>query len=74
MNKIHITIKDGVSDEEALSKVLAVVKQGRISKDNKLYCYLTAFPDGIDIAVSDYRKSDCFTVYRSKRKNKLTLK
>jgi hypothetical protein len=68
MSKIHIDIRDGIPQELAVEKVLKVIKQGRISKDDTIYCHLTVFEDGIHVAVNDYRKSDCFIVYKSKRK------
>jgi len=67
--KIHIDIRDDIPPEVALDKVTQVVKGGRISKYNTLYCYLTVFPDSIAVAVNEYRKSDCFVVYKSKYKS-----
>lgn len=68
MNKIHIDIRDDIPQEIALEHVLKVIKQGRISKDGKLYCYLTVFENGINVATNDYRKSDCFVVYKRMRR------
>lgn len=68
MEKIHITIEDGINPEIALERVRTVVSRGRISKNGKLYCYVTAFGDGIVVAVADYRKSDCFRVYKDDKK------
>ena len=64
MEKIHITIEDGINPEIALERVRTVVSRGRICKNGKLYCYVTAFGDGIVVAVADYRKGDCFRVYK----------
>ena len=46
MSKIHITIEDGIEPVVALDHVRSVVKHGRISKNDTMYCYLTLFPDG----------------------------
>jgi hypothetical protein len=68
--KIHITIEDGIEPAVALDHVRSVVKHGRISKYNTLYCYLTLFPDGTMVQTNDYRKSDCFVVCKDRRRNK----
>ena len=65
-----IDIRDKIPDDLALELVRQVVREGRQSKDNTLYTYLTIFHfDSGDIAVAtrEYRKSDCFVVYRSKK-------
>lgn len=70
---MKIDIRDGISDEIALELVLEVVKEGKISKGEHgkmYYCWVTIFNiDGIEYAVSvrQYRKSDCFVVYKYKR-------
>lgn len=66
--KIHIEIRDDIDPEVALTRVTKVVSGGRVSKNNTLYCYGTTWEDGICVHVRDYRKSDCFVVYKSKRK------
>jgi hypothetical protein len=67
--KIHIDIKDDIDPVIALDKVTQVIQQGRVSKNNTLYCYLTVFePEKIAVVTRDYRKSDCFVVYKTKRK------
>jgi hypothetical protein len=70
MSKIHITIEDGIEPEVALDHVRSVVKHGRVSKNDTMYCYATLFPDGTAVHTRDYRKSDCFVVYKDKRRNK----
>ena len=69
--KIHITIHDDIKPEIALLRIATVVSEGRISKDNTKYCWLTVFSDDIAVAVNDYRKSDCFVVYKDKRNEQL---
>lgn len=67
---MKIDIRDDISPEIDLKLVLEVVKFGKVSKgeDGKMYyCWLTVFNvDGIDYVVStrQYRKSDCFIVYK----------
>lgn len=62
--KMRITIENEIDPVVALERVKAVVSKGRISKNGTLYCYATEFADGITVVVSDYRKSDCFLVYK----------
>lgn len=63
--RIHISIKDNIDPETAVRRVAHVISGGRKSKYGKLYCYLTTWSDGIAIQVRDYRKSDCFVVFKS---------
>ena len=56
----------GLSDYQCLAYVQEVIAQGRISNDDKQYCYLTAFEKvGGKITVStDLNKnSDRFVIY-----------
>ena len=41
MNKLIIDNRTGLTDFEAITLIIRVINQGRISKDNKQYCYLT---------------------------------
>lgn len=66
-NKIHIDIRDDIEHCVAVERMLKVMQGGRVSKDNTEYCWSSAFSDGIVVAVRDYRKSDCFVVYKDKR-------
>lgn len=65
--KIRITIEDGIDPTTALERVKEVIHGGRVSKNETLYCYVTVFNDGIVVSVSDYRKSDCFRIYKTKK-------
>jgi hypothetical protein len=67
MSKIIIDVRDNIDPAAALLYVGNVISQGRISKDNTKYCWLTTFHDGVTVVVRDYRKSDCFVVYQSKK-------
>lgn len=42
MNKLIIDNRTKLTDLDALTLIKAVVSQGRISKDGKQYCYITA--------------------------------
>jgi hypothetical protein len=63
--KIIIDIRDGVDEVTAMERVLHVIREGRISKNETLYCYHTAWHDNIHVSVRDYRKNDCFVVYKT---------
>ena len=65
MSNIIIHKADDISDYEALLHVQTVIRDGRISKDGKSYCYVTIFSDDI-IVYADKKKSDIFTVTRKK--------
>lgn len=73
--KIHITVYDDIPLERAVDYVHDVVRRGRISKDNTMYCYLTLIHDKktnqhVCVHTIDNRKSDCFRVYLNKHYDK----
>lgn len=51
---------------EVLSYVKKVIRQGRISKNNTQYCYVTTWRDGIIVYTDKNKKSDRFVVERDK--------
>lgn len=66
MSKIIIKNQTEIDDISVLTLVQRVIKNGRISNNNKQYCYLTSFDiDGKEYhIVTDLRKcSDVFTFY-----------
>ena len=71
--KIQIDIKNNISPTVALKAVRQVIAQGKISEGEKgkmYYCWATAFETNEgDIVVStrQYRKNDCFLVYKDKK-------
>lgn len=71
---MRIDIRDSIPDALALKLVLQVVKQGKISQGENgkmYYCWMTTFDTDLgEIAVStrQYRKSDCFVVYKPKQR------
>lgn len=69
---MKIDIRDGIPHHIALQCVLSVVRAGKISEGEhgkKYYCWVTTFdtPVGdIVVATRQYRKDDCFIVYKQK--------
>jgi len=71
MSKIIIHNQSEISDIAVIKAVTSVIKMGRISNNNKQYCYLTCFEiDNIEYHIAtDLRKcSDVFTFYKVTRK------
>ena len=63
--KIIIDIRDDIPHETAMERVMYVIQKGRVSKNGKLFCYVTTWKDGIKVYTRDYRKNDCFVVLKS---------
>lgn len=73
--KIHITVYDDIPLDKAVGYVQKVIKEGRVSKHDTLFCYLTLIHDKetnqhISVQTMDYRKSDCFRIYLDKHYDK----
>ncbi len=73
MAKIQIEIRDDIPPALALDAVRHVVEGGKIStgeKGKKYYCWATVFTttdlNKIMVATRQYRKNDCFVVYKMK--------
>lgn len=72
MSKIEIDIRDDISPSIAFMCVEQVIAGGKISEGEngkKYYCWLTTFntSDGeVTVATRQYRKNDCFVVYKLK--------
>lgn len=72
--KIQIDIRDCISPEMAVEAVRQVIAHGKISQGEKgkmYYSWATSFETNIgDIIVytRQYRKNDCFVVYKDKSK------
>lgn len=66
MSRIIINNRTSLTDIDAMNMVSDVISVGRISNDEKQYCYLTVFRKS-DVeyhVVTDLRKkSDSFTIY-----------
>jgi hypothetical protein len=56
MSRIIINSK-GIDDETALIYVTQVVNQGKISNNEKQYCYVTRFNNGVYVS-SDLTKNN----------------
>jgi hypothetical protein len=65
MNKIIIHYDD-ISDTLALEHILEVIGQGKISKNNSQYCFITRFKSGYTV-FADKNKSgtNTFRIYAS---------
>ena len=68
MTKLYIDIRDNINPEDAIRRVAHVVGNGKISKNNTMYCFLTTWTDGIAVSTREYRKNDCFIVWKHKDK------
>jgi len=76
--RIEIDIRNDIDVETALMAVTKVVHNGKISKgekDKMYYCWATSFNtdfgfgDKIIVATRQYRKNDCFVVYKEGKYN-----
>ena len=69
---MKIDIRDEIPPEIALECVKQVVSEGKISvgeKGKKYYCWVTSFNTSIGkivVVTRQYRKDDCFVVYKYK--------
>lgn len=69
--KIHIEVRNDIPYPVALEAVKQVVKMGRVSKGEhgkEYYCWATSFKTDLGeiiVSVHQYRKSDCFVVYKA---------
>ena len=69
---MKIDIKDDIPPVLALECVKQVVAEGKVStgeKGKKYYCWATSFQTSagkIMVATRQYRKDDCFIVYKIK--------
>jgi hypothetical protein len=65
MNKIIIDNRSDLNDADAVNMVLNVIKMGRISNEEKQYCYLSLIQvDGKKYQIASFlnKKSDRFIV------------
>ena len=72
MSKLIIKNKTEISDIYVLTLIKKVIDQGRVSNNNKQYCYLTSFTiqNKEYHMVTDLRKcSDVFTFYAVSKAN-----
>lgn len=69
MKQILIKFPDDMSDEAAMDYVHTVVRQGKISKNNTLYCYVTVFADNTAVSINERAKHPTFRIWRRKGEN-----
>lgn len=73
---MRIDIRDGIPDGIALECVLNVVRNGRVSEGEHgrmYYCWATELSTPVGnvwVFTRQYRKDDCFLVYKDKRHDK----
>jgi hypothetical protein len=67
MPKIYIDIRDDIVLEDAIRRVAHVIGEGRVSKNNTMYCFLTTWTDGIAVSTREHRKNDCFVVWKHEK-------
>jgi hypothetical protein len=67
--RIHIDIRDDIDPETALRRLADVVYKEKLSDYNPKINWLTFFhEDKIYISQRRNRKSNCFVIYKTKRK------
>lgn len=72
--KVQIDIRDEIPVELAIDAVQQVVQEGKVSTGEKgkmYYCWATSFSSNIGkiiVSTRQYRKNDCFVVYKDKSK------
>ena len=67
--RVNIQIRDGIDPAQAVQRVADVMRGGRISGDEKYYCWVSTFTDGTVVYVRGPRDkvsltSDSFIVYK----------
>ena len=73
---MKIDIRDDIPPEVALEAVKQVVREGKISQGERgkmYYCWATSFSTNIGkimVVTRQYRKSDCFVVYKPNKDQK----
>ena len=70
MNKLIIDNRTDLSDFDALTLVINVVWDGRISNDGKQYCYLTSMPINEKqyvVSTDLNKKSERFVIMEDRR-------
>ena len=74
MARIEIDIREDIDPVVAMDCVRRVIAEGKVSRGEKgkmYYCWAMSFltQDGmIWVSTRQYRKADCFVVYKDKRK------
>jgi hypothetical protein len=69
MSRIIINIQEGIDPREAVSRVVSVMREGRVSGsgDREQYCYVTTWKSGYIVYADLTRKGhDTFRVHYEK--------
>ena len=73
IRRINIQIRDGIDPFTAAERVTAVMRMGRISGNDKYYCWVTTFTDGTVVYTRGPSKaiatSDSFVVYKETKRD-----
>ena len=72
MGKMIIKNLSDLPDTDVMNIVIKVIQMGRISNNNKQYCYLTSVNinnEAYHIATDLRKCSDVFTFYKSKQQD-----
>ena len=69
MRRINIQIRDGIDPAVAVQRVADVMRGGRVSSNNKYYCWVSRFTDDTVVYTRGPRDkvfmtSDSFVVYK----------
>ena len=66
--RVNIQIRDGIDPFIAVERVADVMRSGRVSDNNRYYCWISRFTDGTVVYVRGPNKaiatSDSFVVYK----------
>lgn len=71
MSRIIINIQDDTSELRAITHVLKVVEDGRVSVKGTKFCAMTVFHHfdyNVCVSVNERSKSDVFNVWSEKKK------
>ena len=74
MSKLIIENRSDLSDEIALKCIISVISEGRISNNDKQYCYASTFKlnGKVYVVVTDLnKKSDRFIFYKQQDEERL---
>lgn len=66
MKQILIKFPDDMLDMDAMEYAHTVVRQGKNSKNNTLYCYVTVFADNTAVSINERAKHPTFRIWRRK--------
>lgn len=62
MSKIIIHNDSDLNDDSAVTYVMAVLRNGRISDSKRSYCWGTTWENGVEVFARRNKKSDTFYV------------